>query len=160
MLDALRRLDPLSQRRRREARKHRDIRHKLEMALGRDPNSDEMAEALGMELDTYHRLNQELVAQAPVSLDDMALEPRGHSVAPDRQAQANERRGLMKAAIEQLPEKQKVVLSLIYYNELSQKEVAHVLEVTEARISQIHKEALERMRRKLASSARPNEDAW
>ncbi|MFT7622622.1 MAG: RNA polymerase sigma factor for flagellar operon FliA [Myxococcota bacterium] len=160
MLDALRRLDPLSQRRRREARKHQGIRHKLEMALNREPTALEMSEALGLDLEQYHKLSQELATQAPVSLDDMALEPKGNEQAPDSLAAASERGERMKESIETLPEKQKVVLSLIYYNELSQKEVAQVLEVTEARISQIHKEALERLRRKLRSAARPGEDAW
>jgi len=160
MLDALRRLDPLSQRRRREAKKHQAMHHKLELSLGRAPTAPEMAAALDMELEAFYKRSNELAAQAPVSLDDMALDIRDREETPDRLAQANERRTQMKALIETLPDRPKTVLSLIYYNELSQKEVAQVLEVTEARISQIHKEALEKLRRKLKSAARPDEDAW
>jgi RNA polymerase sigma factor for flagellar operon FliA len=66
----------------------------------------------------------------------------------------------MKELIEGLPERQKLVLSMVYYNELSQKEVAQTLGVTEARISQLHKEALERLKKRLKSSAKVGEDAW
>jgi predicted nucleic acid-binding protein len=59
-----------------------------------------------------------------------------------------------------IPEKQRLVLSLVYYSELSQKEVAHVLGVTEARVSQLHKEAVERLRKRLNGLAFPAEDAW
>lgn len=160
MLDALRRLDPLSQRRRREARKHQKMRARLEAQLGRSPEPEEMAEALGIDLESYHKLSSELSVQPALSLDDMQLDVRDATVTPDRVAQARERASMIKELILGMPERQRIVLSLIYYNELSQKEVAQVLEVTEARVSQLHKEALERMRRKLKSNARIGEDAW
>jgi RNA polymerase sigma factor for flagellar operon FliA len=160
MLDSLRRLDPLSQRRRRTARKFRDTREKLEAALGRSLNSDEMALALGYELDDYHRLVGELSAAPPLSLDEMVTEVHGTNATQESSVQKGQLAVHLKALIEDLPEKQKQVLSLIYFNELSQKEVAEVLQVTEARVSQLHKESLERMRKKLRSRARPDEDAW
>ena len=160
MLDALRRLDPLSQRRRREARRHQKVHEKLETALGRAPTPEEMAEALEMDLEDYYRLNNELSTQTPMSLDDMGIDVRDQAVRQDQTVHAKERAAKIKGLIEGLPERQRLVLSMVYYNELSQKEVARVLGVTEARISQLHKEALGRLRKRLASAARPNEDAW
>lgn len=160
MLDSLRRLDPLSQRRRREAKKHQKMQRKLESALSRTPTAPEMAEALGMELDDYYKISTELQTQPPVSLDDMVGEIRGKSESPHEGAQALELRDLMKGMMETLGERHKLVLSLIYYNELSQKDVSQVLEVTEARISQIHKEALDKLKRKMKSTARMGEEAW
>jgi len=160
MLDALRRLDPLSQRRRREARRHQKTAEKLERTLGRAPTAIEMAEALGMELDVYYKLNNELSAQTPMSLDDMGIDVRDKTVRQDHTVHARQRHERMKELIEGLPERQRLVLSMVYYNELSQKEVARVLGVTEARISQLHKEALGRLKKRLASAARPDEDAW
>ena len=160
MLDSLRRLDPLSQRRRREARKVRTTEEKLSAALGRPATAEEMARALGLPLDDYHKLAQEVATTPPVSLDDMTGEVRSGGANQEETTFDKERSAQMKAQIEQLPEKQRLVLSLVYYNELSQKEVATVLGVTEARVSQLHKEALERLRKKLAVTVRAGEEAW
>ena len=160
MLDALRRLDPLSQRRRREARRHQKVAEKLERGLGRAPTPEEMADALGMDLEDYYKLNNELSAQTPMSLDDMGIDVRDKAVRQDATVHARQRHERMKELIEGLPERQRLVLSMVYYNELSQKEVARVLGVTEARVSQLHKEALGRLRKRLKSAARPDEDAW
>lgn len=160
MLDSLRRLDPLSQRRRRQARKHRKVEEKLSAALGRAPTSDEMAEALGLELEDFHRLHHELSTQAPMSLEDVPGDVRDRSDSGEQTIEERDRARKMRGLIELLPERQRLVLSLIYFNELSQKEVSKVLQVTEARVSQLHKEALDKLRRKMASKARPNEDAW
>ncbi len=160
MLDSLRRLDPLSQRRRREARKHQKVRAALEAKLGRAPSPEEMASELDLELEDYYKLSNELSTQAPVSLDDAGVDVRAGGVRADQTVHEKQRSAHMKELIEGLPERQRMVLSMVYYNELSQKEVAQALGVTEARISQLHKEALERLRRRLKSSARVGEDAW
>jgi RNA polymerase sigma factor for flagellar operon FliA len=160
MLDSLRRLDPLSQRRRRTARHFRDTREKLLGVLGQEPNSEEMAQALGMDLDQYHRLSHELAAAPPISVEDMSLELRSTSPLQEKTVQLLEVSEHLKEVINTLPEKQQKVLSLIYFDELSQKEVSDVLNVTEARISQIHKEALARLRKRMITRARPDEDAW
>ena len=160
MLDALRRLDPLSQRRRREARKHQKVKAELEAKLGRAPTPEEMAEELGMDLEDFFKLSNELSTQAPVSLDDAGMDVKAEVTRADESVHEKQRAAHMKELIESLPERQRMVLSMVYYNELSQKEVAVALGVTEARISQLHKEALERLRRRLKSSARVDEDAW
>jgi RNA polymerase sigma factor for flagellar operon FliA len=160
MLDSLRRLDPLSQRRRRTARQFRDTQEKLLAALGRQPNSEEMAQALDLELDHYHRLSSELAAAPPISLDDMSTELRSKSPSQEFTVHQMEVSNHLKEQIGTLPEKQQKVLGLIYFNELSQKEVAEILKVTEARISQLHKEALGRLRKRMRNKAKPEEDAW
>jgi len=160
MLDSLRRLDPLSQRRRRTARQFRATQEKLLAALGRQPNSEEMAQALGLELEHYHRLSNELSAAPPISLEDMGTELRSSTPSQERTVQRMEVTAHLQEQIKTLPEKQQRVLNLIYFNELSQKEVADVLKVTEARISQLHKEALARMSKRMKGKARPDEDAW
>lgn len=161
MLDSLRRLDPLSQRRRREARRVRSTEEKLATALGRPPTAEEMARALGMELDDYHRLHQEISTTTPMSIDDMTGEVRCDGERQDARCEDLQRSSRLKEHIEQLPEKQRLVLSLVYFNELSQKEVAQVLGVTEARVSQLHKEALERLRKRLrGAAAAGDQDLW
>ena len=160
MLDALRRLDPLSQRRRREARRHNEVRRKLENGLGRSPADDEMAQALGMELDDYFKLSAELATPIPVRFEDVMGEARTESRTPEMLFRNQERAAQIKAEIMTLNERAKLVLSLIYFEELSQKEAAQVLQVTEARVSQLHKEALEKLRRRMKLRCRVDEDAW
>jgi len=160
MLDSLRRIDPLSQRRRREARRIRTTREKLEAKLGRSVNSEDMAEALEVSLEEYHAMVNSVKAQLPMSTEDMNSELQSRELGPGEVTEKRQRLAFIKGSIEALPERQKLVLSLIYFKDLSQKDVATVLEVTEARVSQLHKEALERLRRRLRTQARPDEDAW
>ena len=160
MLDSLRRLDPLSQRRRREARRVRNTREKLESRLGRVAGTDEMANELGMELEDFHSLHRDIHIRLPVSTEDLNSELQSREPDPRVRAEKRERIALIRELIETLPERQRLVLSLIYFNELSQKDVANVLQVTEARVSQLHKEALERVRKRMKSQARPHEEAW
>ena len=119
-----------------------------------------MARELGLELDDYFRLSNELSAQPPMSLDDIGMDVRADAQRADQTVHEKQRAARIKDMIDGLPERQRLVLSMVYYNELSQKEVAKVLGVTEARISQLHKEALGRLRKRLKSGARVGEDAW
>ena len=160
MLDSLRRLDPLSQRRRREARRIRDTEQRLQTELGRAPTSEEMARELDVTMEEYHDLVGELSVSTPLSLEDLTTELRGGEPDQEKRVQQSERRDKMRELIDLLPRRQQLVLNLIYFNELSQKEVAKVLEVTEARISQLHKEALGRMRKRMITAARVDEEAW
>jgi len=160
MLDSLRRIDPLSQRRRREARKLRNTRERLEAVLGRKVTSEDMATALDVTLEEYHAMENQVKTQLPVSTEDMNGELRSREPDPGERAEQVQRLALIRESITGLPERQQLVLSLIYFKELSQKDVASVLEVTEARVSQLHKEALERLRKRLRTQARPDEDAW
>ena len=64
-------------------------------------------------------------------------------------ANLNELKHAMAKAIEQLPEKEKMVLSLYYFDELNMKETGKVLNITESRVSQIHSQAIIRLRNKL-----------
>ena len=129
--------------------------------LGRAPTPQEMATELGVDLEEFFRLNEELSTQAPLSLDELGVDIKDGGLArQDLVIHARNRSIRIKEIVETLPEKQKLVLSLVYFNELSQKEVAQVLGVTEARVSQLHKEALDRLKKRMQSLAKPNEDAW
>jgi RNA polymerase sigma factor for flagellar operon FliA len=94
-----------------------------------------------------------------VSLEDLidqnyelGLESQGASMgdSPERTAELAEIKEILGEAIEKLPEKEKTVLSLYYFEELTLKEISAIMKVSESRISQLHTKAIMRLRGKLA----------
>lgn len=163
ILDELRSMDVLPRSLREKARRIERATALLEQRLLRTPDDAEVAAHLGMNLEVYHQVLYELRGGLHVSLDvgwgsggddedegggPPAIAARG---TPDPwQAMAiHERRALLGAIIDQLPGNERTVLSLYYYDELTMKEIAAVLEVSESRVSQIHSAALLRIRSRL-----------
>ena len=137
------RVDPMSQPMRRKARSLARHRDELAQSLGREPASEEIAEFMGMELGDYQSLVNEVQPQVflgndmiPDLSDDISTLPADRMVIQDA----------LGAAIESLPERSQQVLALYYYEDLTLREVGTVLELTEARVCQIHKEAVNGMK--------------
>jgi len=137
----------------------------LEAKLKRPPTDEEVAAAVGMDVDRYReaivRTNVvTLSLDSLLSSDDdegpgsgtkpYAFEDRD---SPDPLA-ASERRELEKAlvlAVKNLPERERLVLSLYYYEELTMKEISRVMEISESRVCQLHAQAILRLRATLRS---------
>jgi len=118
-----------------------------ERRLGRPATEVELAGALGVSLAAYRRLLDEVAPVALVGLD--ALEEwrgDGDGHDPLDALLARERVELLADAVRRLPEREQLVLSLYYRDELAMKEVGAVLGVTESRVSQLHTQALLRVR--------------
>jgi len=129
----------------------------LRKELKRPPTEEEVAEHLGIDLDEYHELINEAQAFTLISADEVAPEyidnhaddnwldtvDRGNPL--DLLANKEMRHALVKA-IEDLPEKERLVMSLYYYEELTMKEVGQVLRLTESRVCQLHSQAILRLR--------------
>ncbi|MCM0081158.1 FliA/WhiG family RNA polymerase sigma factor [Geomonas sp. Red32] len=133
----------------------------LEQRLGRNPSSDEVAVAMGLELKDYFRLLEEIHLLSFVSLDDAwhdedgapfglldVLEDKG-TESPQNQMIARQTVERLAEAIDNLPEKERIVITLYYYEELNLKEIGAVLDLTESRISQLHSQAIVRLRGKM-----------
>ncbi len=134
----------------------------LESARGRPPTDEEIAAALGMDGAQYAQF---LADTAPVTLlsleevlfqtDDgetVALEdmlPDHDSEEPLAHVEREEMIRILREAIDALPEREKLVITLYYYEELTLKEIAHVLSVSDVRVSQLHTQALARLRARL-----------
>jgi RNA polymerase sigma factor FliA len=172
ILDQLRGLDPVSRTVREKSNQLQRTTRDLELKLGRPAESEEIAEAMGMEIQAYYDLLHEVRSINLVSLDG----PRGGGeddgrgtladVIEDARAElpdetydkAEAVRVLAEAVQSGLPERLRNVLIMYYYREMNLKEIGAVLGVTESRVSQLHTEACLRLRAKLASSLRPGED--
>jgi RNA polymerase sigma factor FliA len=146
ILDELRRRDTLSRDARLESKRLQQAADDLSSRLGREAHSTEVAARLGISVEQYGHLQQQAACSKTVSTDD--LETSLPSDAPDpieqifrKQAKASLARG-----IHQLPEKQRLVLWLYYYEELPLREIAEVLGVTTSRVCQIRSEAVVRLR--------------
>ena len=133
----------------------------LSHKLGRDPDGGEIAEALNMELEEYYQLLREVHAYAFMSLDESWQDDEGNSVSlldmledansgnPQNQLIKRQVVESLGAAIDILPEKEKLVITLYYFEEMNLKEIGEIIGLTESRVSQLHSQAIMRLRSKL-----------
>jgi len=156
MIDELRTRDWLPRSVRRNAREVERVVRELEQKLGRPAEEKEIAAELNMELSEYHQLLNDTNNGLVLSYDEVVHdhnEPDSDSRADESPAAilfTSERRDKLAQAIAQLPDREKMVMALYYQEELNLKEIGAVLDVTESRVSQLHSQAVKRLRAKLA----------
>jgi RNA polymerase sigma factor for flagellar operon FliA len=151
MIDALRKLDWAPRSVHRKAREVAQAIRELEKETGREARDTEIAAKLGMPLDDYHRVVQDAANCQLSSLEDVQIAERGDdSFDPFREAADESFREALARAIGELPEREKLVMSLYYRDELNLKEIGAVLKVTESRVCQLHGQALSRLKARLA----------
>ncbi len=161
ILDELRILDWFPRSIRQKVNRLENAFSNLERQLGRTATDEEVAEALDMDLEEFYEILAQASAVSLVSLYDMGREEgeerslldciAGGEDDPAATLESQEVYEAVGRAIERLPEKEKIVISLYYYDELTMKEIGKVLKLTESRVSQIHTKAVIRLRAKLRS---------
>jgi RNA polymerase sigma factor for flagellar operon FliA len=162
MLDELRSLDWVPRSARHKANQLEKAYGKIENAQGRPAEEDEVIEELGLDPEAFYRLLQEVRGLSLLSESELSgLCPGlGDANFPDLLSASEEAdplqalglvelREVVATAIERLPQKERLVLSLYYYEELTMKEIAEIMDYTESRISQLHTQAVLRMRKHL-----------
>jgi RNA polymerase sigma factor for flagellar operon FliA len=147
ILDYLRMLDPMSRKLRGASRKITEIVSGLVGRLGRNPEQEEVAAELGIGLVEYQELLGEIseAGLARLELSDVA-EPGSTEASPEAQAARREIVDAVAGAIDELPERLKLVVGLYYQEECSFREIGEVLGVTESRVCQLHSEAMHLIR--------------
>ena len=159
VLSELRSRDFLSRSNRRKIRDLENVCLKLEQKLGREVDDDEVAQALGIDVEQVYRTKQ-MSSISFISFEELGFSSRDEkekllSYLVDNDddaltlARLKELKDAVARTIEQLPEKEKLVISLYYLEELTMKETGKVLDITESRVSQIHSQAILRLRAKL-----------
>lgn len=146
MLDELRRLDRLPRRLRGRLSELERVRNRIRNATGAEPTREALAEALGLEAGAIDRLDS--LTGEPVELNEGSAE--ADNVSVDELMVSEEQKEDLRAALTQLPERQQLVLSLRYAEELTLREIAELLKVSEPRICQIHNAAVQRLRQILS----------
>ncbi|AWK44501.1 FliA/WhiG family RNA polymerase sigma factor [Photorhabdus laumondii subsp. laumondii] len=158
MLDELRSRDWAPRSVRRNAREVTHIIRKLEQDLGRPASEQEVAKELKIDLVEYRQILLDTNNSQLFSYDEWhemhgeSCEPvieEGHETNPLQQLLESDVRQRVIEAIDSLPEREKMVLTLYYQEELNLKEIGAVLEVGESRISQLHSQAIKRLRARL-----------
>ncbi|PIJ48343.1 RNA polymerase sigma factor FliA [Erwinia sp. OLTSP20] len=161
MLDELRSRDWAPRSVRRHAREVASALHKVEQLQGRPATEQEVATELGVTLEEYRQILLDTNNSQLFSYDEYhdehgdsgELLTDGHEEAnPLHQLMEGNLRERVIEAIEALPEREKIVLTLYYQEELNLKEIGAVLEVGESRVSQLHSQAIKRLRARLAGA--------
>ena len=154
VFDELRRMDWVPRSVHTKARKVQSTLQHLEQILGRLPTDDEVADALGLTTDAYHKLLEQIRPATFVCLDSALGQEQDDSISPHESMadlrQENplegtfrrEMAGLIAARIKALPETQRRVLALYYYEDMRLHEIAEIFHLTESRICQIHAQAI------------------
>ncbi len=157
MIDELRSRDWFPRSARSKSKKINEIIRKLENKLGRLPKEEEVAEALGIRIDEYYKMLKNYGNLSVLSIEDLHEllgEDRDRIMRyvteetddPEKCAELLELEGIMAKEFDKLPERQRFVLSLYYHEDLNMKEIARVLSITEARVCQIHSQAILNLR--------------
>lgn len=161
ILDDMRKLDWFSRSLRDKQNKIARAMSDLELKLGRDPAEEEMAEALSITVQDYRKMLGEVSHLGCVSLNETldhsqqgrsfmeALEDQHADSSPVNRLENSELTKIIAEVLGRLSEKERIVISLYYYEELTQKEIAEVLDVSEGRISQLHSQALIKLKSKV-----------
>ncbi len=152
MLDELRRGDIMSQEARTQSRRLSKISQSLETELGHAPSEDELAKALGMSAEKYRKELGHLGAVHTVSFEAQdELQPFTDTGAenPSDAAERGEERAELARAISTLPEREQLIVSLYYEQDLTFQEIGAMLDLTAARVCQLHTACMTKLRRSL-----------
>jgi len=164
IFDELRQIDWVPRSVRQKSREIEDAIGDLESKLGRTATDAEIAESLNISEDEYHRTVMKVSGTSVLSLNDVWYNGDDNdnlsignniespsSLNPDVIAEREEIKKVIAEAINELPEKEKMVIVLYYHEDLTFKEIGEVLDVSESRISQLHTKANLRLRAKLTN---------
>lgn len=152
MLDAIRAQDWLPVSVRQKARQVQETMRKLEAELGRAATDEEIAASLGIKTAELQQLWGQIQAATVVPLEEFSQSEQiegGRQENSFAAIEAEAVRQTLGQAIDALPEKERLVVSLYYYEELTLKEISLVMKLSEARISQLHTKAVMRLRAEL-----------
>jgi len=161
IIDEVRRLDWFSRGLRHKQSTLQQAIGRLQQRLGREPDEAEIAAEMGLPLAEYRELLGQVSYLGCVSLNETLDDSDdGHSFLENladedrptvlERLEQSELATEIAGVLEQLSEKERLVISLYYYEELTQKEIAGVLELTEGRVSQLHSQALAKLKTKIA----------
>jgi RNA polymerase sigma factor for flagellar operon FliA len=160
ILDQIRRMDWIPRTVRQRQRQIENAIKELERRNGKLPNDCEVAKFLGISEDEYTEWQNEAKADSLVSLNEYV--EQGNDISseksrssdydmPERVVEKEELKKVLVSSMENLTDKEKKVILLYYYEDLTLKEISSVLDVTESRVSQLHTKALQKMKVKMGN---------
>lgn len=162
ILDQIRKMDWIPRTIRQKQKKIDSVIKDIELNTGRSATDEEIAKGLGISEEEYLDWQSQMKITGVVSLNeymeqgsDVSQDYGKHTAArfesPEENIEKQELTKVLGEALELLTEKEQKVITLYYYEELTLKEISHVLEVSESRISQLHTRALQKMKTKMGN---------
>ncbi len=171
ILDELRSLDWVPRSVRQKATVLSQAYAVVEQRLGRAADDEDVATELGLSLDDFHKQVGSVKSAPILSLEELSgvgkdgerrdlmnVLAGSPDADPQMLARINEVKGIISRAIDELPEKERLLVSLYYYEELTMKEIGEVLGITESRVSQLHTRVVVRLRSRLLKFVHGHED--
>ncbi|MAO63668.1 MAG: FliA/WhiG family RNA polymerase sigma factor [Balneola sp.] len=147
IVDYLRSIDQLPRKQRKNYGEVQQVIQEKSQILGREPSDEEIAEELDMDIEEYHKLLSNVQQRNVLSLDTPAYDDNSNShydfhenpdsETPDDELVKKEQTKALQEKIGKLKERERLILMLYYYEDMTMSEIALLLELTEARISQI-----------------------
>lgn len=168
MIDSLRELDWAPRSLRKKSEELSKAAQKLQQELGREVSDQEICEEMGIELDELYKLEDQLTGLSIGSFYDASRKygeeegdaeslinyyPDDLEKGPTHLFEKEELKAILAEAVDGLSRKERLVVSLYYFEELTMKEIGAVLRVNESRVSQLHTKAMLRLKMKLKSSS-------
>lgn len=162
ILDQIRKMDWIPRTIRQKQKKIDAVMKEIEQTTGHSATDEEIADALGISGDEYTEWQSQMKITGVVSLNeymeqgsDVSQDSGRHTCArfesPEERVEKEELTIVLGEALEVLTEKERKVITLYYYEELTLKEISNILEVSESRISQLHTKALQKMKGRMGS---------
>ena len=158
IIDSVRNLDWIPRSLRQKSKELEKLYVELENELGHTATDEDMAKRLGMSVEDFGKMINDINISSLVSLDEFLEKNYDHGISPKETSkemqpegyiEKNELKSILSKSIDLLPEKEKLVISLYYYEELTLKEISVIMNVSESRISQLHTKAILRLKGKL-----------
>ncbi len=164
MLDEIRRSDWTPRSVHRKSREAAEVLRKREQLTGKDADDSEIADELGISLSAYHQILVESTTSHVFSFDQpdektgetMSM-PKSDEITPMENMETDSFQDALAKCIKGLPERECLVMSLYYEEDLNLREIGEILGVSESRVCQIHGQALVRLRARLADWTQPDE---
>lgn len=160
ILDQIRKMDWIPRTLRQKHKKVTQAVQKLETMNGRHATDEEIANELEITVEEYEKWQNQMKITNLVSLDEFLeqgseiKQPSNastHFEQPEKVLEKQEMKQILLDVLETLTENERKVITLYYFEEMTLKEISHILEVSESRISQLHTKALQKMKKKLGN---------
>ncbi|HHV97753.1 MAG TPA: FliA/WhiG family RNA polymerase sigma factor [Clostridiaceae bacterium] len=158
IIDSVRELDWIPRTLRQKNKELERIYSELEMENGRAPTDEEVAARMNLSVEEYNKLLSQVNLGTLVSLEEFIeqniriekdITSDNSKDSPEYNLEQLELRDILGESIDKLPEKEKLVVSLYYYEELTLKEISLIMKVSESRVSQLHTKAIMRLKDRL-----------
>jgi len=156
IIDNIRKLDWIPRSLRKKSKQVQQTMQELENKLGYTPSNIELAEHLNVSVEEVENIFSDIATFNVISLEEFLknknegiLDSKDNSELPDDVYEKKEIKAILIDTINNLPEKEKLIISLYYYDELTYKEIGNILDLSESRISQIHSKTMLKLKNDL-----------